>query len=45
MGPLRFFSLHRDDFIKWRYLENPRTDIKDTDLYGAVMIVNEVSFE
>ena len=45
MGSLTFFSLHSDDFIKWRYLESPKTDIKDTDLYGAIMIVNEVSFE
>ena len=44
MGPLRFFSLHRRDFTKWRYLESPRPGFSDHDMYSAIMAVNAASF-
>ena len=43
MGPRRFFSLHRKDFENWRYLESPRMEIRDLDMYGAIMAVNVAS--
>ena len=43
MGPRRFFSLHRKDFENWRYLESPRMEIRDHDMYSAIMAVNAAS--
>ena len=44
MGPLSFFSRHREDFTKWRYLESPRLIMWDHDMYGAIMAVNSASY-
>ena len=43
MGPGCFFSLHREDFTNWRYLESPRMQIRDHDMYAAIMAVNAAS--
>ena len=43
MGPRRFFSLHRKDFENWRYLESPRMEIRDHDMYSAIMAANAAS--
>ena len=43
MGPRRFFTLHRKDFESWRYLESPRMEIRDHDMYAAIMAVNAAS--